>query len=156
MPRYTTDRELAIVRKAMGEPNVVIPPPKKRQGNEESLAQQALIKWWSVACKTYQIPERLLFSIPNGGRRDPLAMIFLKREGLRPGVCDLFLAVPSKSKHGLFIELKTATGKVSNEQMQFIDDVRWVNYTAVVCRSTDEARKVISEYIIDAQIQTLD
>jgi hypothetical protein len=156
MPRYTTDRELAIARKAMGEPNVVIPPPKKRQGNEESLAQQALIKWWSVACKTYQIPERLLFSIPNGGRRDPLAMIFLKREGLRPGVCDLFLAVPGKTTHGLFIEMKTPTGKTSTEQMLFALDVQMFGYTAVVCRSTDEARKVISEYIIDAQIQTLD
>jgi len=156
MPRYTTDRELAIARRAMGEPNVVIPPPKKKHGNEESAMQCALIKWWSVACKTYQIPERLLFSIPNGGRRDPLAMIFLKREGLRPGVCDLLLALPGKSTHGLFLELKTSTGKVSPEQEQFIADVRRFGYTAVVCRSTDEARKVITEYIIDSQIQTLD
>ena len=156
MPRYTTERELAIVRKAMGEPNVVIPPPKKKHGNEESAMQCALIKWWAFACKAYGIPERLLFSIPNGGRRDPLAMVVLKREGLRPGTADLMLCLPGKSSSGLFIELKTATGKLSPEQEQFIADVRRFGYTAVVCRSTDEARKVITEYIIDAQIQTLD
>lgn len=155
MPRYTTERELAIARRSMGEPNVVIPPPKKKQGNEESAMQCALIKWWAVACKAYGIPERLLFSIPNGGRRDPLAMVFLKREGLRPGVCDLMLALPGHNSSGLFVELKTPTGKTSAEQEQFIADVRQFGYTAVVCRSFDEARKVITDYIVDAQIQTL-
>ena len=156
MPRYTTDRELALARRAMGEPNIVIPPPKKKHGNEESAMQCALIKWWSVACKAYGIPERLLFSIPNGGRRDPLAMIFLKREGLRPGVCDLFLSLPGHNSAGLFIELKTSTGKVSADQMQFIEDVRKFGYRAYVCRSFDEARKVITDYIVEAQINSLD
>jgi hypothetical protein len=147
MPRYTTDREIALARRAMGEPNIAIPPPKKKHGNEESLAQQALIKWWAVACKAYGIPERLLFSIPNGGWRDPLAMVFLKREGLRPGTADLMLCLPGHNSAGLFIELKTATGKVSAEQEQFIADVRKFGYRAEVCRSAAEARNVICAYI---------
>ncbi len=156
MPRYVTARELIIASNAMTGENVPVPPPKKKQGNEESAMQCALIKWWAVACKAYGIPERLLFSIPNGGKRDPLAMIFLKREGLRPGVCDLMLALPGHNSAGLFVELKTATGKASAEQEQFIADVRRFGYTAVVCRSLDEARKAITDYIVDAQIQTLD
>ena len=156
MPRYTTEREIALARRAMGEPNIVIPLPKKKHGNEESAMQCALIKWWAVACKAYGIPERLLFSIPNGGRRDPLAMIFLKREGLRPGVCDLFLAMPGHNSAGLFVEMKTATGNVSAEQEQFIADVRKFGYRAEVCLSMAEARNVICSYIEDAQIKSLD
>lgn len=156
MPRYTTDREIALARRAMGEPNIVIPPPKKKHGNEESAMQCALIKWWAVACKAYGIPERLLFSIPNGGRRDPLAMVFLKREGLRPGVCDLFLAMPGHNAAGLFVEMKTPSGKVSTEQVLFMMDVRKFGYRAYVCRSFDEARIIITAYIEDAQIKSLD
>ncbi len=148
MPRYTTPRELALARRAMGEPNVVIPPPPKPRKNEESIAQCAVIAWWAVAHNQYGVPECLLFSIPNGGRRSPRDMVFLKREGLRPGVTDLFLSVPSGIWHGLYCEMKTATGRVSDEQESFMDSVVARNYFAKVCRSSDEAIKLIKEYLI--------
>lgn len=147
MPRYTTERELAIARRSMGEPNVAIPPAPKKRKNEESIAQQALIQWWSVACKSCGIPEHLLFSIPNGGRRDPLAMVFLKREGLRNGVTDLFLSVPRGRWHGLYVEMKTETGRVSDDQKSFISDVDSFGYCALVCRSAEEAKAVIDRYL---------
>ena len=147
MPRYVTARELIIASNAMTGENVPVPPPKKKHGNEESAMQCALIKWWAVACKTYGIPERLLFSIPNGGRRDPLAMVFLKREGLRPGVPDLFLSVPRGHWHGLYVEMKTATGRVRDEQHEFIESVRVNNYAAFVCRSADDAKAIIERYL---------
>jgi len=147
MPRYTTERELAIARRSMGEPNVVIPPAPKKRKNEESAAQCEVIKWWATACKAYDIPEILLFSIPNGGRRDPLAMIFLKREGLRNGVPDLFLSVPRGHWHGLYVEMKTATGRVRDEQHEFIESARVNNYVAFVCRSAEDAKAIIERYL---------
>ena len=147
MPRYVTARELIIASNAMTGENVPVPPPRKKHGNEESAMQRALIKWWSVACKAYGIPECLLFSIPNGGKRDPLAMVFLKREGLRPGVPDLFLSVPRGHWHGLYIEMKTSTGRVRDEQHEFIESVRVNNYAAMVCRSADDAKAIIDRYL---------
>ena len=147
MPRYATDRELAIARKAMGEPNVVIPPAPKRRKNDESIAQQTVIRWWSTACQNYGVPEHMLFSIPNGGRRDPVGMVFLKREGLRNGVPDLFLSVPRNGHCGLYLEMKTETGRVSPQQEQFMADAVRFGYAAVVCRSSMAAIEAVGRYL---------
>jgi hypothetical protein len=146
MPRYATDRELLIARRSMGE-DVIVPPAPKKRKNEESLMQQAVINWWAYACKGYGIPEHMLFSVPNGGRRDPKAMVFLKREGLRNGVCDLFLSVPRGEFHGLYIELKTATGRVSEGQENFMGDAGALGYAVAVCRSAEEAIALIGGYV---------
>lgn len=153
MPRYATERELAIARKAMGEPNVVVPPAPKKRKNEESIAQQAVIRWWATACKGYGIPEHMLFSIPNGGRRDPRAMVFLKREGLRNGVADLFLSVPRDPYAGLYVEMKTATGRVSEEQENFMGDASAFGYAVAVCRSAKEAIALIGGYVTMATVR---
>ena len=148
MPRYTTARELAIAHNALTGESLPLPPPPKRRKNEESIMQQAVIRWWATICASYRIPEHLLFSIPNGGRRDPKSMIFLKREGLRNGVCDLFLSVPCGRWHGLYVELKTETGRVSDEQKSFINDVGDRGYVAVICRSEEDAKKMILGYLV--------
>lgn len=109
--------------------------------------QQAVIRWWAKACVNYGIPECLLFSIPNGGRRDPKSMVFLKREGLRPGVFDLFLSVPCGRWHGLYVELKTESGHVSDEQKTFMRYVEERGYVSMVCRSELEAVKIILGYL---------
>lgn len=148
MPRYTTARELAIAHNALTGKSLPLPPPPKRRKNEESIMQQAVIRWWDeISMAHYRIPSHLLFSIPNGGRRDPKSMVFLKREGLRNGVCDLFLSVPCGRWHGLYVELKTDTGRVSDEQKAFIDDVCDRGYVAVICRSEEDAKKMILEYL---------
>lgn len=146
MPRYVTARDLLIARKSMGE-DVVIPPPPKKRSNEESIAQCALIAWWATAHAAYGVPECLLFSIPNGGKRDPKVMYFLKREGLRNGASDIFVSVPRGGYHGLYVEMKAAKGIVSDDQDTFMTAVCAQHYAAHVCRSTEEAKKTIHEYL---------
>lgn len=149
MPRYTTARELTIAHNALTGDNLPLPPPPKKRKNEESIAQCAVIAWWAQECKERGVPECMLFSIPNGGRRSPREMIFLKREGLRPGICDLFLSVPRHPYAGLYVEMKTATGRISDEQHEFIARATELGYAAYVCRSDAEAKELIHNYLTD-------
>ena len=113
--------------------------------------QRALIRWWSGACAGFGVPECLLFSIPNGGNWDAKRGSIMKLEGKRAGAPDLCLAVGRDLTHGgkyaLYIELKTPTGAVSPEQFEFHKFIRAQGYRTAVCRSLEEAQKVITEYL---------
>lgn len=130
------------------------PKEKKRRSNEESQMQRALIKWWTLNCRHFGVPEILLFSIPNGGARSPVTGAILKAEGSRKGVPDLFLAVPrigggfmDATEHGLFLELKRPAGVVSPEQEVFHQRLREQGYCVKVCRSFNECVDVITSYL---------
>lgn len=56
----------------------------------ESVEQQCLFRWAAFAQAAH--PElRLLYHIPNEGERSKATGARLKREGLKPGVPDLYL-----------------------------------------------------------------
>lgn len=114
----------------------------------EHTEQVNLIKWWSLVHKQFGISEHLLFAIPNGGQRNIIVASKLKAEGVRPGVPDLFLAVPKKDYHGLFIEMKKPKGgRVSDSQKEMIDDLNQLNYLSVVCKGRNEAKAAIEQYL---------
>lgn len=146
MPRNFTDRDLAIIRNRMGE-SIPVPPAPKRRNNEESRIQQALILWWSVACKAHGLPEFVLFAIPNGHKRGAVVGAILKREGVRSGVSDLFLMVPRDRYHGLFLELKTETGTPSAAQTTFITEAAKQGYAAGCAYGTKDAVRYIEAYL---------
>jgi VRR-NUC domain-containing protein len=113
--------------------------------------QQTIIRWWGLACKGYKLPEFALIAFPNEGRRSPQAGRRMVAEGLRKGVTDLVLAVPTTHSSALWIELKTDTGRIRPEQRDFgiyLAD----RYTYRVCRSFDEARREIEQHLSFAQV----
>ena len=112
----------------------------------ETEEQQIVIKWWSE--HRAELPERLLFHIPNEGRRSPAAANALYRMGLRAGVPDLLLAVPRGVYHGLFIEMKRPKGsRTSPEQRAFIEALNAQGFKAVVCKGADAAITVLKDYL---------
>ncbi len=114
----------------------------------ESQLQQALMRWWSVAHAGLYCPEELLFAIPNGGVRNIATAVRLKREGVRAGVPDLFLAAPGKSTHGLFIELKAGkAGRVSESQRQMLNLLESHGYNCAVCRTLEQAIEAITSHL---------
>lgn len=102
-------------------------------------------------------PElQMLFAIPNGGSRGDNATSRairgnqLKAEGVRAGVPDIFLAVPSKGFHGLFIELKRSVKKdsvVSDEQKRWKANLELHGYVVRVCYGAEEAKQLIKSYL---------
>lgn len=109
----------------------------------EHLEQVTLINWYDA-----QYGDKLLFAIPNGGWRNKTTAMNLKREGVRPGVPDLFFAVPNSQYHGLFIEMKrTKNSSTSKEQKEWIKYLNEAGYKAVVCKGWLEAKEVIECYL---------
>ena len=108
--------------------------------------QVALIKWFDLQ---YRAHAGRLFAIPNGGQRHIRVAAKLKAEGVRRGVPDMFLPVPLKDWHGLFIELKKEKGRPTPEQVEWVDYLNAMGYCAVICRGFDEARVAITKYMTE-------
>lgn len=88
-----------------------------------------------------------LHSIPNGGLRDARTAALMKAEGAKSGVADIFLPMPRYEIHGLYIEMKTASGKQSDQQELFETHCYKNDYDYHICRSWREAAKVIQDYL---------
>ncbi len=107
----------------------------------EHQEQCAVIKY----CDWHHIP---IFAIPNGSSKSIVAAKRFKAEGLRSGVPDLFVPVPTCFNNGLFIEMKRRAGGVlSPEQQQWIDRLSRQGYSCVVCKGSDEAIEAIEKQL---------
>ena len=95
------------------------------------------------------VPEldKHLLHIPNGGFRNAREGAKFKRMGVKAGVSDLFLAKPSKTRHGLWVELKSERGVLTPNQKNWLALMQANGYEAVVCRSFDEFLEVIKGYV---------
>lgn len=134
----------------------LLDPANRPAKLSEHQAQALVIEWadWMVG----QCPGlKWLFAVPNGaklpygknkrgGRYAPQAVKLLK-EGLRPGVSDLFLPIACHGFHGLFIEMKVGNNKPTETQLLFLRDMNEQGYLAVVCWGPDQAILTIKCYL---------
>lgn len=109
--------------------------------------EQAYIVSWAKINESRYPELKLLYHIPNEGKRSGREGARMKRLGLRRGVSDLCLPVARCGFHGLYIELKAQDGKPTIEQNEFIKDVLGQGYYARVCFGADEAVMVIEDYL---------
>ena len=87
------------------------------------------------------------FAIPNGGKRSLSEGVRFKRCGVKKGVPDLCIPIPSGSYHGLYIELKREEGgRLSEEQMHWLAFLNDQGYYAQVARGFEEAKIIVLEY----------
>ena len=93
------------------------------------------------------LPDKLLFSVPNGGSRNKIEAKNMKRQGIKKGVADVILLVPKKGFASLCLEFKTKTGKQSDEQKEFQRQAESCGSKYVVVRSVAEAVKEVGEYL---------
>lgn len=113
----------------------------------ESEEQKALFEWISYNVGKYPA-LKLCYHIPNGGSRNPIEARHLKEQGVKPGVPDICLPVPSHHYTALYIELKRRHGgRVSAEQLEWLHELGRVGNLAVVARGADEAIAIIKEYL---------
>lgn len=109
----------------------------------ESQEQEAFFQW------THFYDElRWAHAIPNGGSRNKIEARNLKAQGVKSGIADIFIPVPRKGKHGLYIEMKRKKGgRISPSQAQFLHDMHEQGYATAVCYGCDEAIRVTKEYM---------
>lgn len=118
--------------------------PKQAYTHKESDIQIACVRWFNLLYAKY---EGLLFSVPNGGRRNAIEAKWLKREGVVSGVADLLLFIPASGYHALCIEMKTAKGRQSPTQKTWQKKAEKQGYKYIVCRSLQEFQEEITNYL---------
>lgn len=113
----------------------------------ESNEQQTLFEW--AGRMEGKWPElKMMYHIPNEGKRSAKTGARLKAEGLRTGVPDICLPVARDGHHGLYIELKRRkNSRITKDQLDWIAGLVEQGYVAAVCRGCDEAISLITDYL---------
>lgn len=121
--------------------------------NHEDVEQAALFRWAAFMESRY--PElKLLFHVPNGGKRDKLTAAKLKTQGVKPGVPDIELPTARGGYFGLFIELKVGRNKTTVNQDKWLNELAEQGYKTAVCYGWEAASEVIEEYM--KQVRTVE
>lgn len=112
----------------------------------EATEQEIVINWCEYNSPRH--PElKLIYHVPNGGSRNQLEAVNLKRQGVKAGVPDLNLPVALHGFHGLYIEMKFGKNKTTEEQKWWLEQLQKQGYKTAVCYGADEAIDTIKEYL---------
>lgn len=112
----------------------------------EDTEQIGVIDWanWN----TGRFPElKLLFHVPNGGKRNAAEAARFKAMGVKAGVPDLCLPVPRGGYAGLYIEMKYGKNKTTEKQEEWIHSLIEQGYLVKVCWGGQEATAALEEYL---------
>ena len=117
-----------------------------KQIQHEAAEQIKLFRWAEFYSGKY--PQlAMMYHIPNGGSRNKLEAHNLKLQGVKAGVPDIFLSVPSGKYHGLYIEMKYGKNKPTDKQTEWMKALSEQGYGVKVCYSWQEASKAICRYL---------
>ena len=121
------------------------PKTKRKHDNPEARMQEEFFN--IVPLFFPNLPDKLLYAVPNGGSRNKIEAANLKRQGVKAGVADVILQIPKKGYASLCIEFKSGKGKQSDEQKEYQRQVEIAGSKYVIVRSVDEAIKSMREYL---------
>ena len=120
MARFYTERA----------PKMDMPKPKKKRKSSDPISEERIQNRVVVALRRNGC---FVFSIPLGGKRDVIAASRLKRSGALRGTPDLcILNSPCPEFKGVFWELKVEKGRVSDEQISFLNRSAELGFLSVV------------------------
>jgi len=112
--------------------------------------QKAFFSWCDFQPTLEKYPElRLMHAIPSGmWAKNIQIALKAKSEGLKSGVPDTHLPVARKGFHGLYIEFKRDKKLyLSANQKKWFEWLRKEGNKCEVVRSTDEAIKIVEDYL---------
>lgn len=112
--------------------------------NKESQLQILCIEWFRAMYPQYRM---LLFAIPNGGKRNVVTALRMKREGVISGVPDLFLSIGRNGYHGFYIEMKFGKNKMSQNQEKFFQYAKKHGYKCELINSFDQFVREVTFYV---------
>ena len=119
----------------------------QRHRQHEAAEQIKLFRWVDLVSKNYYPELRLLYHVPNGGSRNELEAVNLKKQGVRSGVPDLCLPVARGGYHGLYIEMKYGKNKPTEKQLEWIEDLRNEGYAVSICWGFEAVRQELEKYL---------
>lgn len=112
----------------------------------EETEQINLFRWAAFAENKY--PElKLMYHVPNEGKRSAATGSRLKQAGLKPGVPDIALPVARGGYIGLYIELKYGRNKATENQKNWLRNLESQNHLTAVCYGWEQAKDLIEAYM---------
>ena len=111
------------------------------EGKSETQIQIAFFHWVHFLSDLHEDITDLIYAVPNGGYRNPKEAIRLKLEGVKPGIPDVNIDIPSPRYHGMRIEFKRPDKRnnTSEAQKRKHSLLREAGYFVVICCSVEEA-----------------
>lgn len=88
-------------------------------------------------------PAVSIIAIPNAAKRTQWAAQRAKREGLATGFPDLMALAPSKVA---FLEMKSAKGRLSDNQADWLDRLHGMGFPCGVFRDPDKAIQFLRDH----------
>ena len=110
----------------------------------ESQIQHDCLVWFRLQ---YPKLARMIFTVPNGGKRDAKTGARMKYEGAVRGVADLILLIPKKGWASLCIEMKTPKGTQSEHQRTWQTEAERYQNKYVICHSLQEFINEVNSYL---------
>jgi len=108
----------------------------------EDRLQQECVLWFR---NNYIHLKGTLYSVPNGGKRNPREAKLLKSTGLYKGVADLHLLLDGGRI--VFLEAKTLEGYQRTEQKEWEILVKRLGFEYIIFRTIDEFKSIIIKYV---------
>ncbi len=131
-------------KKLIGRARLDPKRPGKLLPNEHQI-QAAYFDWVRLTypgCK-------LIYAVPNGANKSPAARMKFMREGQIPGMPDVNIDIQRQGRPGMRIEVKSAKGLLSKDQIEAIKQLDKAGYETWVCHSTDEMIRMTEIYLGD-------
>jgi hypothetical protein len=91
-------------------------------------------------CLKHHSPRCVFFSVPNDSNSKEETMRKLAT-GMKPGASDFIFIMPSRC---LFFEVKIKTGKQSDNQIEFEQQVKALGFEYYLVRSLEEFKNIIN------------
>ncbi|TDO21910.1 VRR-NUC domain-containing protein [Pedobacter duraquae] len=113
-----------------------------RGSGEEDKFQEECVKWLQL-----QYKKLLYHHSPNGGKRDPREAAKFKRMGTRSGCPDLMFYKRSGNYVGLATELKRGKNTATDNQEDFMAELRKEGWLCVTIWTMDVFMKTVNDYM---------
>lgn len=113
----------------------------------EHQEQETFFKWVESVRIDGQPLLPHVYAIPNGGHRRPAVAGKLKAEGVKSGVPDINVDVPSGVYHGLRLEMKRIGELPSEAQIEQLQARLKMGYQALVAHGFEQARNFTTRYL---------
>lgn len=117
----------------------------------EELTQIGVLTWLKLQ---HPRVSQCVVKIDNEGRRSIGGHVKAKKMGLHVGAADLFIAWPTRTYHGLWLEVKpdkwkpyhTKKDRLEN-QKAFLEKMQRRGYCAVLGVGFDNCKQIINNYL---------
>ena len=147
MPPSLRSRVEAQTKTPAAAPPRAPTAPRLDAEHHEQVDFISRIRALAAAEPSYARAAKRTYAIPNGGARSKAQAGKLKAEGVTSGVLDLFCSVARAGYYGLYIGMKSLSGKTSASQREWIRESEEEGYAAFVCRGADAAFNIWKAYV---------